>query len=227
MTNEIPNFFAAVGFHPNDVLNFDEVALAKLRELAANPNVVAIGEIGLDYYWDKTPRPLQQEALEAQLALAKAVDKPVIIHQRESAVDTMAVLRQWGAGGDHPGLVLHSFSGDLAMAQEAIALGFYIGISGPVTFKNARDLPDIVASLPPQRLLVETDAPFLSPHPFRGKRNEPARVKLIAERIADLQKLPFDKMSRQLTENTIRLFRLPQLDSSKNKSIQILNSNNT
>jgi TatD DNase family protein len=122
----------------------------------------------------------------------------------------MAVLRAWGAGQEHPGLVLHSFSGDQAMAEEAVDLGFYIGISGPVTFKNAHDLPDIVAALPPERILVETDAPFLSPHPFRGKRNEPARVKLVAEKVAQLQNLPPAEMCRYLTDNTMMLFRLPQ-----------------
>lgn len=210
MAEDIPNLYAAIGFHPNDTADFNEGALAHLRKLAGHPKVVAIGEIGLDYYWDKVSRPIQRQVFEQQLALAKAVDKPVIIHQRESAEDTMAVLRDWGAGQEHPGLVLHSFSGDMAMAEEAIELGFYIGISGPVTFKNARDLPDIVAAMPPDRLLVETDAPFLSPHPFRGKRNEPAQVKLIAERIADLQELPFAEMSRILTANTISLFRLPK-----------------
>jgi TatD DNase family protein len=172
---------------------------------------VAIGEIGLDYYWDKAPRPLQQEVLERQLALAKELNKPVIIHQREAGSDTMAILRRWGAGQDHPGLVLHSFSGDLTMAKEAVSLGFYIGVSGPVTFKNARELPEVVAALPPERLLVETDAPFLSPHPFRGQRNEPARVKLIAERMAELQQCSFAELSRYLTENTIKLFKLPKL----------------
>lgn len=209
MAEERPNLYAAIGFHPNDATGFDESALDQLRDLANHPKVVAIGEIGLDYYWDKVPRPIQQQAFERQLALAREVDKPVIIHQRESGEDTMAVLRQWGRGQDHPGLVLHSFSGDMAMAEEANNLGFYIGISGPVTFKKARDLADIVAAMPPDRLLAETDAPFLSPHPFRGKRNEPARVKLIAERIADLQKLPFAEMSRILTANTISLFKLP------------------
>ncbi len=208
MAEETPNFYAAVGFHPNDTANFDSSALAQLRELAAHPKVVAIGEIGLDYYWDKVPHPVQRRAFEQHLALAKEVNKPVIIHQRESAADTMAILRQWGAGQNHPGLTLHSFSGDLTMAQEAIELGFYIGISGPVTFKNARNLPGIVAAMPQERLLVETDAPFLSPHPFRGKRNEPARVKLIAERIADLQKRPFAEMCRYLTDNTISLFNI-------------------
>lgn len=206
MAEKIPNLFAAVGFHPNDAADFNEEALAELRDLASHPKVVAIGEIGLDYYWDKAPRAVQQEVFEQQLALAKEIDKPVIIHQRESATDTMAILGRWGAAQDHPGLVLHSFSGDRAMADEAIELGFYIGISGPVTFKNARGLPDIVAAMPPERLLVETDAPFLSPHPYRGKRNEPARVKLIAERVAALQKRSLTEMSQRLTENTTLLF---------------------
>ncbi len=210
MAEENPDVYVAVGFHPNDSAAFDEAALAQLRELANHPKVVAIGEIGLDYYWDEAPRPVQRRVFEQQLALAKEIGRPIIIHQRESAADTMAVLRQWGAGRDHPGLVLHSFSGDQAMAEEAVELGFYIGITGPVTFKNARDLPAIVAALPPERLLVETDAPFLSPHPFRGKRNEPARVKLIAERVAALQGVSLAEMSRQLVENTVSLFKLPE-----------------
>lgn len=212
MAEQTPNLFAAVGVHPNAATDFGEEALAELRDLASHPKVVAVGEIGLDYYWDKAPRAIQQEAFEQQLVLAKETGLPVIIHQRESATDTMAVLRRWGAAQDHPGLVLHSFSGDRAMADEAIELGFYIGISGPVTFKNARDLPDIVPAVPPERLLVETDAPFLSPHPYRGKRNEPARVKLIAERVAALQKRSLTEMSQQLTENTTSLFQAMKIE---------------
>lgn len=204
-----PNLYAAIGFHPNDAAGFDETALAQLHNLAGRPKVVAIGEIGLDYYWNKASPPLQRRVFERQLALAKEVGKPVIIHQREAAADTMEVLRAWAANQDHPGLVLHSFSGDLNMAQEAIALGFYIGISGPVTFKNARNLPEIVAAVPPERLLVETDAPFLAPQPFRGKRNEPAYVRLVAERVAALRGVPLAEMSRRLTENTITFFNLP------------------
>lgn len=209
LTEEIPHLYAAIGFHPNDAAGCDETALNQLRHLATHPKVVAIGEIGLDYYWDECPRPVQYRVFEQQLALAKEVNKPVIIHQRDSAADTMVVLRQWGASQAHPGLVLHSFSGDMAMAEEAVALGFYIGISGPVTFKNAHALPEIVAAVPPERLLVETDAPFLTPHPFRGKRNEPAHVRLVAERVAVLQNLPFLEMSHRLTENTLALFKLP------------------
>jgi TatD DNase family protein len=206
----VPNLYAAVGFHPNDAASFNEPALAQLRELAGQPKVVAIGEIGLDYYWDKAPRPVQRQVFEQQLTLAKELNKPVIIHQRETAVDTMTILRQWGAAQNHPGLVLHSFSGDRTMAEEAVELGFYIGVSGPVTFKNARDLPEIVAAVPPERLLVETDAPFLTPHPWRGKRNEPAHVKLIAERVAILKGTSLAEISRHLTENTIALFKLPR-----------------
>ncbi|MFN8458033.1 MAG: TatD family hydrolase [Anaerolineae bacterium] len=215
LAEKIPNVYAAIGFHPNDAVKFHDAALVQLRHLANHPKVIAFGEIGLDYYWDESPRPVQQKVFERQLALAKELDKPVIIHQREAAADTMAILRQWGANQQHPGLVLHSFSGDQAMAEEAVALGFYIGISGPVTFKNARDLPGIVAAVPSDRLVVETDAPFLTPHPYRGKRNEPAYVKLVAERVAALKQLSLAEMSHLLTENTITLFRLPRSISSQ------------
>ncbi len=207
LVEQYPQVYAAIGFHPNDAVKFDETALAELRRLASHPKVVAIGEIGLDYHWDESPRPVQQEVFEKQLALAQELAKPVIIHQREAAADAMAILRRWGAGVQHPGLVLHSFSGDRAMAEEAVALGFYIGISGPVTFKNARDWPEIVAALPSDRLVVETDAPFLTPHPHRGKRNEPAYVKLVAERVAALKQLSLVEMSHILTENTVTLFK--------------------
>lgn len=209
-----PALYAAVGVHPNNAAEFTPDDLTRLGQLAVHPKVVAIGEIGLDYYWDSAPRSVQKRVLEQQLALARELNKPVIIHQRESAADTMAILRRWADGRNHPGLVLHSFSGDRAMAEEAVELGFYIGIAGPVTFKNARNLPDIVAAVPIGRLLVETDAPFLSPHPFRGKRNEPARVRLVAEQVARLRKMTLDDLSHQLTRNTISLFRLPEALSS-------------
>jgi TatD DNase family protein len=200
--------YAAVGFHPNDARLCDDDALAQLRELAGHSKVVSIGEIGLDYHWDKTPRLVQKQVFEQQLELATELKLPVIIHQRESGDDMMAVLRSWAKSHDHPGLVLHSFSGDVAMAEESVELGFYIGISGPVTFKNSRDLPDVVAAVPLNRLLVETDAPFLSPHPFRGKRNQPERVNIIAEKMAEIKKISLAEISQHLTENTIRLFGL-------------------
>jgi TatD DNase family protein len=215
LAERFESIYAAVGVHPHDASTFDGQVLTSLRELAARPGVVAVGEIGLDYYRDLSPRPQQRAAFRAQLDLATELDLPVIIHQRESADDVMSVLGDWAAGG-HPGCVLHAFSGDRAMTDEAISHGFYIGVGGPLTYpqrgpasKNARRLPEVVAALPLDRILVETDAPYLSPHPYRGQRNEPARVMLVVERLAELRGLSLDEMSHQVTENARRLFRLP------------------
>lgn len=202
------NVYAAVGVHPHDASTLGEQTLSELRQLATYPKVVAFGEIGLDYYRDLSPRAKQRTAFEAQLTLAADLDLPVIIHQRESGTDVMAALRGW-AGGGHPGCVLHAFSGDQAMADEAVSSGFYIGVGGPLTFKNARRLPEIIPHLPLSCLVVETDAPYLAPHPYRGKRNEPAYMVLVAERLAQLRGLSLDELSKQVTENTLRLFRLP------------------
>jgi TatD DNase family protein len=199
--------YAAVGIHPHDASTLDKRTLAELRRLAAHPKVVAVGEIGLDYYRDLSPREQQRSAFTAQLALADELDLPVIIHQRESGMDVMAALREWAVDG-HPGCVLHAFSGDRAMAEEAVALGFFIGLGGPLTFQNARRLPEIVPDLPLEALVIETDAPYLSPHPFRGKRNEPAYVVLVAERLAELRRLPLDQLAQQVTDNTRKLLRL-------------------
>jgi TatD DNase family protein len=202
--------FAAVGIHPHEASTLDEETLDELRRLAANPKVVAIGEIGLDYYRDLSPRPQQRAAFDAQLALAAELSLPVIIHQREAAQDVMAALKQWcsHAPGGSSG-VLHAFSGDLAMAKEAVALGFCIGVAGPVTFQNARRLPEIIPQLPVDHLLVETDAPYLTPHPYRGQRNEPSYLPLVARRVAELLGLPLDVLSRQVTDNASRLFSIP------------------
>ncbi len=198
--------FAAIGFHPYDAPLVDDHTLAELTALAQNPKVVAIGEIGLDYYRDRAPKTAQFTAFERQLQLAESLKLPVIIHQREAAADTMSILRAWVSGGSATGAVLHAFSGDVAMAEEAVSLGFYLGIGGPLTFKNARFLPDVVTHVSPKNLLVETDAPFLSPHPFRGKRNEPARVTLVAHKMAELLATDTASLAQQLTKNTERLF---------------------
>jgi TatD DNase family protein len=205
------NVYAAVGVHPHAASSLDQATLAQVRQLASRAGVVAIGEIGLDYYRDLSPREEQRAAFEAQLALAADLDMPVIIHQRESAADVMAALRDWAEGG-HPGCVLHAFSGDQAMADEAVALGFFLGIGGPLTFKNARSLPQIVTRVPLAHLVIETDAPYLAPHPFRGERNEPAYVVGVAECLAELVGLPLAQAVAQLTDNTRRLFRLPPPD---------------
>jgi TatD DNase family protein len=208
--------FAAVGIHPHDASTLDDKNLDELARLAANPKVVAIGEIGLDYYRDLSPRPQQRTAFEEQLALADRLDMPVIIHCRDAADDVMAVLHAWQGsrtGSGAPVGVFHAFSGDLAMAEAVVDMGFLIGVGGPLTYKNARHLPDVAAGLPVEALVLETDAPYLTPHPFRGKRNEPAYVSLVAEKLADLRRTPADLLCDQISRNTRRAFRLPEADA--------------
>ncbi len=209
--------FAAVGVHPHDASSFDQQTLAALRELAAHDEVVAIGEIGLDYYRDRSPRAQQRAAFEAQLTLAADLSLPIIVHQRQAAADVMATLKDWGASMPlnegttlaHPGCVLHAFSGEQALADEAVQMGFFVGVGGPLTYKNARWLLEIVTHLPLDRVLIETDAPYLPPQPHRGQRNEPAYLPLVAQRLAELLGVPLDALAHQLVNNTRRLFRLP------------------
>jgi TatD DNase family protein len=204
--------FATVGFHPHDAKTADAAALAELRELAHHPQVVAIGEIGLDFYRNYSPRDAQRRAFQEQLHIATELSKPVVIHDRDAHADTMNVLQAWAAGcrslpADRRG-VFHCFSGDLALAEAAIELGFYIGVDGPITYHNARKLPAIVKALPLDRLLVETDAPFLTPHPHRGQRNEPAYVRLVAEKIAGLKNRTLEEIAQATTANAVALFQL-------------------
>jgi TatD DNase family protein len=213
LAEQYESIYAAVGMHPHDAKKLDGATLAELRELAQKPTVVAVGEIGLDYYRDLSPREVQRRAFQAQLAWAAKLGKPVIIHDRDAHEEIMNTLTKWAQGLTSSTLsgrlgVLHTFSGDLDMAKRAIDLGFYISISGPVTYRNARQLPEIVRALPLDRLLVETDCPFLAPEPHRGKRNEPAYTRLVAKRIAELKGIPFDDLARATTTNAHRLFKL-------------------
>ncbi|GAB4570410.1 MAG: TatD family hydrolase [Anaerolineae bacterium] len=208
--------FAAVGVHPNDTANVDPAELEALDTLATGQKVVAVGEIGLDYYWDRSPKQRQWDMFEAQLAFAARHRLPVIIHSREATADVIAVLREWVTGlpeghplRERPG-VLHSFSGTPEDAQEVVALGFYVGITGPVTFKKADMLREVVRSVPEDRLLIETDGPFLTPHPYRGKRNEPAYVQYVADRIAGVRVTTFEAVAAQTSRNAVRLFGLPE-----------------
>jgi TatD DNase family protein len=214
-----PMLYAAVGIHPTDTNTFQADTLAGLRELAKSSKVVAIGEIGLDYYWDTAPRNIQQNVLKEQLDLAAELNLPVIIHFREKgdapdgpcASDLMKILEEWanrlGQGksrlAKRPG-VLHSFSGSHTTAMRAIGLNFYIGVTGPVTYRKERQ--ELIASLPLGHMLIETDAPFLAPAPQRGKRNEPAFVALIADKIAALHSCKPEKAAAITTANAIRLF---------------------
>ena len=218
-----PDVYAAVGFHPTDLDKFSESAFDEMRELARHPKVVAIGEIGLDHYWvkDEAKRELQVEILKRQLAFASEIGKPVVIHMREegdawfgSASSALTeVLSEWQAelaAKDHPLRqrpgVLHSFNGNLETAQKALALGFFIGVTGPVTYKNAEVKRQIIRQIPLERLLIETDSPFLAPVPYRGKRNEPAFVREIADKIAETQSRNLEEVGAATTANAARLF---------------------
>jgi len=206
------HIYAAVGTHPHDAVALTPQALSELRELAQHPKVVAIGETGLDFYRDLSPRDQQQIAFERQLELAAELHLPVIVHCREAQAQVMATLRAWAARHPAPANgwrgVLHAFSGDQAMAEAAREIGFMIALGGPVTFQNARRLQALVPQLPLDQLLLETDAPYLAPHPYRGQRNEPARLILIAEAIARLYGMSFAEITSQTTTNAVQLFGL-------------------
>lgn len=206
LTEKYEGVFAAVGIHPNSSAGWQDNWIGVLRDLARHPKVVAIGEIGLDYYWDKSPKDVQHRALGLQLELAAELDLPVIIHNRESSADVIQMLSDSPlVGRENPG-VLHSFSGDWETAVSALDLGYYLGFTGPVTFKKADDLREIARKVPNDRILVETDAPFLTPQPYRGKRNEPAYVAYVAERLAAERGVETAVFAQQTTANTRRLF---------------------
>lgn len=212
LAQQYTSVYASVGIHPNSSAGFEPKDIATLRQLAMNEKVIAIGEIGLDYYWDKSPKPQQFTAFEAQLTLAAELELPVIIHNREADKDVIAILETWTANlptalNERAG-VLHSFSATPDIAERALMAGFYLGFTGPVTFKNADELRQIVRQTPLERILVETDGPFLTPVPHRGKRNEPAYIPLIVDRIAALKQLTPDEAGRITTQNADRLFGL-------------------
>lgn len=203
-----PGIFAAVGIHPNEAAGATEADWAAVVEMAARPGVVAIGETGLDRYWDRTPFDVQQGWFGRHLELAHRLDRPVVIHGRDCAGD---LIEQMRATGRPVRGVQHSFTGTWDDAQAFLDLGLHLSFAGMVTYTNkALDaLRDVAARVPIDRLLVETDSPYLSPHPFRGRMNEPARVAVTAARLAELRGVPLDELARITTENARRLFRLP------------------
>ena len=211
--------FCALGVHPHDAKLFDNGAEQRLIDLAnGRPRVIAWGEIGLDYHYDHSPRDVQREVFRRQLQIARSLHLPVIIHSREANDDTMQILRAELGGPGVPPVnhaqdacapgVLHCFGGTLQMAQDAIELGFYISFAGTLTFKKADGLREIARQLPLERLLVETDCPYLTPVPYRGKRNEPARVVETAKVLAGIHGRSFDEIGRITSENFARLFRV-------------------
>jgi len=208
LAEKYPQVLAAVGVHPHDASTLNEPALEELKRLAAHPRVVAIGEIGLDFHRDLSPRPLQIEAFARQIRLAREAGLPIIIHQREAGWIAQELFLAERAG--ELGGVWHCFSGDEELADLAVAQGFCIGIAGPVTYQNASKLAALAARVPAENLLIETDAPYLTPHPHRGQRNEPSRLPLIAARLAEVRNEPIEAVIQATSDNFRRLFTRPQ-----------------
>jgi TatD DNase family protein len=208
-----PHFvYATVGIHPHDAQRATPESIGRLRDLARHDKVVAIGEIGLDYYRDYSPRPAQRKAFEEQLALAAEMELPVVIHSREAHDDTLAILDGWEGSG-----VLHTYAAGLEHLELVVDMGFFIGISGPVTYGSARELREVVRAAPLDRLLVETDCPYLTPEPHRGRRNEPAYVRFVAQAIAEARDEPADRIADETTRNACRLFGLPATDETRQR----------
>jgi TatD DNase family protein len=223
LAEQYPNIYAAVGFHPTDLQRFSEKGFEDIKAFAAHSKVVAIGEIGIDYYWvaEGAERAFQIETLRRQLEFAASVNKPVVIHMREendawfgqASIELLQILREWHTAlkarshplAKKPG-VLHSFNGNLETAQKAIDLNFLIGVTGPVTYKNAEEKRKIIKQLPLTQLLIETDAPFLTPVPHRGKRNEPAFVAYIADKIAEIHMTTREQVAQVTAANAAQLF---------------------
>jgi len=206
IAEQYETIYAAVGWHPVDAIDMTESDLTWIKELSKHPKVVAIGEMGLDYHWDKSPRDVQDDVFRKQIRLAKDVNMPIIIHNREATEDIIKVLQEEDA--QQVGGIMHCYNDDVRYVQACLDMNFYISLGGTVTFKNAPLPKEVAEYVPIDRLLVETDSPFLAPHPNRGKRNEPAYVKLVAEKIAALRNMSLEDLSEKTTENAFRLFRL-------------------
>ncbi|HET7521864.1 MAG TPA: TatD family hydrolase [Bacillales bacterium] len=196
--------YAVVGWHPVDAVDATDGDFRRIEELASHPKVVAIGETGLDYHWDKSPKDVQMRVFKKQIDLAKRVNMPIVIHNREATEDIIAVLKEENAA--EVGGIMHCFSAGVQEARQCLEMNFYISLGGPVTFKNAKLPKEVAVDVPLERLLVETDCPFLSPHPYRGKRNEPARVKLVAEKVADLRDMALERLAKITSDNARRVF---------------------
>lgn len=197
--------FAGAGIHPQEALTLMDGDYDRLAQLMTLPKVKVLGEIGLDYYYENASREKQQEIFIRQLDVARQMHMPVSIHDRDAHGDTMAILKKEGKGLTGS---IHCFSGSWEMAKELLKMGWFLGVDGPLTFKNAAKLPEIIAKIPLDRLLLETDSPYLAPVPKRGRRNEPAYVKYIAEKVAEIRNISFEEVAKQTTFNAVNLFNL-------------------
>jgi TatD DNase family protein len=206
LADSFANIYATVGMHPHDAKDVGPGELQKLKDLALHPKVIAVGETGLDYYYDHSPRDVQRRVFAQFIHMAHDTELPIVVHERDAASEGAELLRSEGEGKLRG--VIHCFTGSYDAARAYLDLGFYISFTGIITFKNAEALRDVVRQVPLERMLVETDSPYLTPVPHRGKRNEPAFVRLVAETIAVVKGLTFEEVARVTTDNTRRLFRI-------------------
>lgn len=204
LAEEYGGFWAVVGVHPHDARTWTLEIDAWLRQMAGHKRVLAIGEIGLDYYYDHSPREEQRQVFTEQMALAREVGLPVVIHSREAAKDTLDIVGEFPENS----CLLHCYSGSLEMAKVYEKLDCYFSFGGPITFQNAHKLREVVVGIPIERILLETDCPYLTPHPHRGKRNEPAYLGLVAEKLAEIHSLPIEEIVRITAQNTRKFFRV-------------------
>lgn len=215
LAERFPNVWFTSGIHPHDSKDFTPEIFARVKELHKHPRCVAVGELGLDYHYDLSARDVQHQALEAQLSFSASIGKPVVVHTREADADTVRFLTKHSGdfAKNHPGKppgVIHCFTGNAALAKACLDLGYYISFSGILTFKTAEELRAVCRDVVPlDRLLVETDSPFLAPIPHRGKKNQPAHTRVVAEKVAELKGLRLEELAKLATANTERLFSLP------------------
>lgn len=208
LAEQYPFIYAVIGWHPVDAIDCTEEKLNWIESLAAHPKVVGIGETGLDYHWDKSPKDVQQELFRKQIRLAQRVNLPIIIHNRDATADVVRILKEEEA--ELTGGIMHCYGGSVETAHECIAMNFMISLGGPVTFKNAKMPKQVATEISLDHLLIETDSPYLAPHPHRGKRNEPALVTLVAEEIALLKGISIEEVAKKTTENALEIFRIQE-----------------
>jgi TatD DNase family protein len=206
IAHSYPSIYAVLGVHPHNAREVNEETYPTLRKLCADDKVRAYGEIGLDFYRNLSPREVQLKRFREQIQFARELGLPIVVHDREAHKETLEILKSEKA--EEYGGIIHCFSGDYQMAKECIEMGFFISIPGTVTFKNTAGFQEIIKGLPLESLLIETDAPFLAPVPFRGKRNEPSYVRYTAQKIAEVKKVPFEKVAEVTTKNALRVYRL-------------------
>jgi TatD DNase family protein len=206
LAESFPNIYATVGMHPHDAKDVGAKDLAKLKELAAHPKVVAVGETGLDYYYSHSPHDVQRRVFGQLIQMARETDLPIVVHERDAAQEAAELLRSEGSGKLRG--VIHCFTGNYEAACAYLDLGFYLSFTGIITFKNAEPLREVVQKVPLERMLVETDSPFLTPAPHRGKRNEPAYVRFVAGTIAEIKGITLEKVAQVTTKNVQNLFKI-------------------